>query len=213
MKRPAAARWALAVVLAGNAVLWWDRGFARLAVGFDFDAFRADLERICAPVDLEYGTFDEDLLPESYLYAEARDESAPLFSIYLGYFPHDGAGAKRPHDPLVCYPAAGWDVLGPPVPLGLTHPETGASLEILLVSVARGERRLLVLFWRQELGLLPQPGGESEVAHLLRRAYTRRSDCAWVRVEFVSPPGMKVPGPAWKDRVAEIMVAAQDAFR
>lgn len=69
---------------------------------------------------------------------------APVW-LYVAFY--SGAGASGAHDPNVCYPAQGWDVVGlRERALGL---RSGESLRVRGLAATRGPSEELVLYWFQ----------------------------------------------------------------
>ena len=169
------------------------------------------------------------LLPEEYLYLEGAGND-PWYSVYLGYYPAPDLTGEQPHDPRLCYRAARFNLLeeddvefGPPDLEGplflnrlLAESESGPTAD----GTVQVSRRI-VYFWSHRSGELPthSPGGLSALWQLPARLFNRRSDLAWVRVEFFPesdrdartlPPNLT---PEHRDRIYRIMQAAVACMR
>jgi len=85
------------------------------------------------------------LSPEAYVFRlYARPDGAPVWA-YVAFY--DGVGASGAHDPEVCYPAQGWDVVG------LHDREldlaSGDRLHAHYLAATQGPSEELVLYWFQ----------------------------------------------------------------
>jgi EpsI family protein len=94
----------------------------------------------------------EILEPLAYVQRIYQDESQPPLSIYLAAYSGDESSSA--HDPAICYPAQGWDLLhlqSVDVPLG-----EGEKLTAKLLSAAYAGEQQLALYWFQPSGRWPQ---------------------------------------------------------
>jgi len=85
------------------------------------------------------------LSPAAYLYRLYTRKDGPPVWAYVAFY--DGVGASGAHDPEVCYPAQGWDVVG------LADRElelaSGDRVQTHFLTATLGASEELVLYWFQ----------------------------------------------------------------
>jgi EpsI family protein len=129
-----------------------------------------DLEQLPAQLGdhrlLRGETFDEQTLriiePETYVMRLYGGEGLPPLWVYAGYYA--GRLQTNAHEPTVCYPAFGWEILSSrvvPIPL----PDGGALHARLLEAELDGQREL-VLYWFQPVGRWPAAPWVEELARV-----------------------------------------------
>jgi EpsI family protein len=85
------------------------------------------------------------IAPDAYsLRLYETPASAPVW-LYVAFY--SGAGASGAHDPNVCYPAQGWDVVG--LRERALALQDGESLRVRGLAATRGPSEELVLYWFQ----------------------------------------------------------------
>jgi EpsI family protein len=85
------------------------------------------------------------LSPAAYLFRlYARADGAPVWA-YVAFY--DGVGASGAHDPQICYPAQGWDVVG--LDDRALELPTGDQLHAHFLAATQGASEELVLYWFQ----------------------------------------------------------------
>jgi EpsI family protein len=90
---------------------------------------------------------------------------APVW-VYLGLYASRGSYKKAAHDPEICYPAQGWEVLGTRiVAIDVASPDAPA-LRARLLDAHRGLDREAVVYWFQPAGRWPSSGALEEVLRL-----------------------------------------------
>jgi hypothetical protein len=192
------------VVLALGIVCCWRLQWTGQEVRhFDFVGLEKQLDTIFADETLARHSFEEDaLIPKDYIYFETVNESSMLFSVYIGYYPQQGRGYGKHHDPQVCYPIAGFEILeGPePVRVGGTAKSEPVVQRLLLSQL--GERRV-AYYWQQEAGLMA--GVQLDTWERLKSG---RSDLIWVRVEFLGDDAEGPLDKRWLERIRSTMAAA-----
>ena len=108
--------------------------------------------------------------------------------IYLGLYASRGSYKKAAHDPEVCYPAQGWEVLGSrSVAIDLGDP--GAQvLRAKLLDAHRGLETEAVLYWFQPARRWPASGAVEEILRVAD-ALNGTSQYAFVRLSAASGGG------------------------
>lgn len=141
-----------------------------------------------------------------YLFRVFGPDSAPAFSVFVGYFENQTTG-RTIHSPRNCLPGAGWQV----VESGTTPVGGGTVVNRYLL--ANGPSQAIVYYWYQ---------GRGRVAHneyrvkwdLLRdAALRRRSEEALVRIVVPIPAAPGYTTEAWRRRVNAAEQVAQRAAR
>lgn len=206
----------LAVLLLASCLLAYDYVSSRQSRSFDYEGFVSSLSTIYPDQNLVLDRFEEDvqLLPEEYIYFEAKDSTLDLISIYLGYYPFQGHSESMPHDPRVCYPNAGYDVTAGPDLVTFARDEGEGELHANRIVVEWRTDKRLVFYWRQERGELPlQPEQNLDsLEQTWSRFQSGRSDLVWVRVEFALE-AMVDPIPVdWQGRISSTMQAVAAAM-
>jgi EpsI family protein len=101
--------------------------------------------------------------------------------IYLGLYASRGSYKKAAHDPEVCYPAQGWEVVGS---RSVSIDLDGADPQILrakLLDAHHGLDREAVLYWFQPAGRWPAVGAVEEILRV-GDAVNGTSQYAFVRL-------------------------------
>ena len=201
MKRAA---WGILVVLAlGIGSLWSLHWSGQEERSFDFEGMEIELTRIFAGEKLSPRWFEPgSLIPDDYMYFENDDENSVLFSVYVGYYPQQGRGHGKPHDPQVCYPIAGFEILAGPDPVQVGRGSGSDRVVQRLLLSQLGERRV-AYYWRQEVGLMA--GVQLDTWERLKSG---RSDLIWVRVEFLGTGAEDPLDEEWRERILTTMAAA-----
>jgi EpsI family protein len=86
--------------------------------------------------------------------------------IYLGLYASRGSYKKAAHDPEICYPAQGWEVLRSST-VGIEVSGADApALRAKLLDAHRGLEREAVIYWFQPAGRWPASGALEEILRL-----------------------------------------------
>jgi EpsI family protein len=168
----------------------------------------APLEQPLASLSLELGGFRgrERSMSEAeaavagvsdYVFRIFGPDSAPAFSLYIGYYDRQGTG-KTIHSPRNCLPGAGWQTVEfAAVPLEIA----GAEVTVNRYLLAKGTSQALVYYWYQGRGRV----GHDEYRvkwDLLRDAMRYgRTEEALVRIVVPLPRSGRVR-LSWNERVA-----------
>ena len=117
--------------------------------------------------------------PDAYrLRAYAAPGRAPIW-LYVGLYGGRGGGAKGAHDPEVCYPAQGWEILqSGPRAIVL---EDFAVVHAAALRVHHQRRRQSVLYWFQPAGRWPEPPALDQLYRVFD-ALVGRPQYAFVRL-------------------------------
>jgi EpsI family protein len=115
----------------------------------------------------------------SYVARSYSASGRPPIGLYVGFYAGRAGYATSPHDPEICYPAAGWETVATssvevPVP-------GGTSLRAHLFDVQLGNKRQLVLYWFQPAARWPR-GAVAEELSILLDAVAGRPQYAFVRL-------------------------------
>ena len=127
----------------------------------------------------------EMLSPESYSMRFFEAEGRPGIWIYAAFY--RGDGPSSPHDPLICYPAAGWSVSE-----DREEPLEIGNGEAFPVRFMRGElsgANEVVLYWRQPAKRWPR-SMPAEYFLRLRDRVLGRPQYAFVRISLRRPTSL-----------------------
>ena len=105
-------------------------------------------------------------------------EQTPIW-IYIGVYGGRSGYVSGAHDPEICYPAQGWEVLrsrSVEVPL-----ETADRIHATLLEVHNANRRQLALYWFQPAGRWPAAGATEQLMRVFD-AVAGRPQYAFVRL-------------------------------
>jgi len=151
----------------------------RLGTGsIDLDALRTSMKSL-APGLAEAKFAPDPMLPEDYVYLVGEGS---LLSAYVAYYPEQRMGAKAPHPPTLCYATQGWST-SPVEKWKVRIGEAEAVVQTLMVQI--GETRRLVVYWEHQLGEVPVAKQVAKsIYEPLDRLMARRTDLAWIRLEF-----------------------------
>jgi EpsI family protein len=150
------------------------------------------------------------LTPDAHLWrlyaAEGRAPIWAYVAVYAGRANYE-AGA---HDPEVCYPAQGWEILGSR-PYGVSLAE-GEILRARLLAAHRGSARQSVLYWFQPAGRWPAGAALEQLARVVD-AVAGRPQYAFVRLS--APADARLDGEGdladFAARIARPIRAALEA--
>jgi EpsI family protein len=168
----------------------------------------APLESLPAAID-GYRGADLEIDAESrrvagmsaYLLREFRRDSAPAFSIYVGYYEKQAQG-KTIHSPKNCLPGAGWEV----VSVAEDRLQTDAGpVRVNRYMLANGSRRALVYYWYQGRGRIESNEYKVKLELLRDSALRGRTEEALVRV-VVPVDGDEAAARGLARRVSALLV-------
>jgi len=119
------------------------------------------------------------LTPDAHVWRlYAAEGRAPIWAYVAVYAGRAGYEAGA-HDPEVCYPAQGWEILGSrPFRVSLAEDEV---LRARLLAAHRGSARQSVLYWFQPAGRWPADAALEQLARVLD-AVAGRPQYAFVRL-------------------------------
>ena len=114
----------------------------------------------------------------SYLFRRFGGDSAPAFSVYVGYYDRQTQG-RTIHSPRNCLPGAGWE----PLESSTRRIETAAGPVVVnRYLLANGASRALVYYWYQGRGRVAANEYRVKWDLLRDAALRRRSEEALVRI-------------------------------
>ncbi len=175
----------LVLLSLGLALLWLAaHQFLEQQRRIDRERLGAEIESIFSGTELIPVLFeDETLLPDDYLCFEREDLKQPLFSVYIGYFPHKGLGEKFPHRPELCYATQRFKIVGEPTRETWKSAD-GSARTVERMNVVLDGKERQVFFWTQSRGELGPQQESGILGDLWERLVTRRTDRSWVRIEL-----------------------------
>jgi EpsI family protein len=117
--------------------------------------------------------------PSSYVARTYEARGKTPIGLYVGFYSGRVGQSKAPHDPEVCYPAAGWETIASrsvevPIP-------GGDTLHAQLLVAQQRQARQLVLYWFQPAARWPK-GMLAEELMFLVDAVSGRPQYAYVRL-------------------------------
>ncbi len=106
--------------------------------------------------------------PDGYLLRSyAAPGRAPVW-LYVGFYAGRGGFGGNAHDPEVCYPAQGWEVMDTrriEIDVG-----DAQRMQATLLRVQRESAREAVIYWHQPAGRWPRTGGVEQLLRLVDAA-------------------------------------------
>ena len=120
----------------------------------------------------------DDTLNRQYLSPTA---DADVF-FYIAYFKTQRTGAT-PHSPKNCLPGSGFEPVETPATISIAVPGRAAPLVANQYVVARGEDRMVVLYWYQSHGHIIANEFSAKFWLIADAIRYRRSDTAVVKVQ------------------------------
>ena len=87
-----------------------------------------------------------DLLASQMYAAQSNSPASSFVSLLVAWFQTQREGARQPHSPKVCLPAAGWT---PQVQDELTVDTTAGAITVTRYIIQKGSQRAVVLYWYQ----------------------------------------------------------------
>ena len=126
------------------------------------------------------------LAPDEYLGRTYQAPGRPPIWLYTALYAEQPRAGKGAHDPRICYPAQGWEVVA-------THDVEielpgGESFVGNLLSVHRGREEQRVLYWFQPADRWPGSEAREQLTRVLD-ALAGRSQYAFVRLAAPVMPG------------------------
>jgi len=140
----------------------------------------------------------EQIGPDAHLLRLYEAPGRSVVWIYLGLYAGRGGYQKAAHEPEVCYPAQGWEVLGSrtvEIEVGAPGP---ATLRAKLLDAHRDLEKEAVLYWFQPAGRWPAQGALEEILRI-GDAIGGRPQYAFARLS--APAGDRVPASTEEDLV------------
>lgn len=117
--------------------------------------------------------------PDYYLFRRYEAEGRSPIWLYMGVYAARSAYGKGAHDPEVCYPAQGWEIMATS---SLNVPVSGeASMAVKFLETHNGSRREDVLYWFQPAERWPQVAAAEELRRIVD-AIAGRPQYAFVRI-------------------------------
>jgi len=138
---------------------------------------------------------------------QAPDRSPIL--LYVGLYGGRAGYDAGAHDPEVCYPAQGWQIMGTrnvEVPLA-----SDVKLHAKLLDVHKGAEREAVLYWFQPAGRWPGPASVEQLVRIFD-AVAGRPQYAFVRLSARWASGLPAPEPELADFASQIAWPVRDAL-
>jgi EpsI family protein len=120
----------------------------------------------------------DDVLNREYVASGSR---VPVY-FYIAYFKTQRTGAT-PHSPKNCLPGAGYEPVRAPATVAIPVPGRAAPLVANQYVVARGEDRVVVLYWYQSHNRIIASEFSAKFWLVADAIRYRRSDTAVVKVE------------------------------
>jgi EpsI family protein len=121
--------------------------------------------------------------PDAYVIRLYEAPGQAPITIYVGFYAGRAGYGKGAHDPEVCYPAQGWEILSSdPHAVPLANAE---SLSARLLRVHHQSRKDAVIYWFQPAARWPADGATEQALRLLDAA-TGRPQYAFVRLSVPS---------------------------
>ena len=179
---------AILAVLAPTTVLatWAGRDSAA-GVKFDDSSIRNELAgRAVGAVDFWPPEVLEQIQPEKYLLRRYDAADGSALWAYVGFYKQLSQLGVGAHDPTLCYPAQGWEVMEvreARLPAG-----DGDSLTARLVRAYREGREEVVLYWIQPASRWPGSPASEQLLQVVD-AITGRDRYAFVRLSMQSRRG------------------------
>ena len=134
---------------------------------------------------LDPGEFDA-LQPDEYLMHRYEAPGRSPIWIYVAIYGGRSSYGRGAHDPQVCYPAQGWDILGSHgAEIALAQ---GESLNARLLDTRNGLREESVLFWFQPRGRWP---ARESAEHWIRVVDAIRGRPEYAFVRLSAPSGRR----------------------
>jgi EpsI family protein len=130
----------------------------------------ASLPREVGPwIATEEGSLDPEVLemiaPDVHLLRRYEAPGRAPVWVYLGLYASRGSFKKAAHDPEICYPAQGWEVVRSRS-VAVELPPGPAVLRAKLLDVHQGLEREAALYWFQPAQRWPASGALEEVLRI-----------------------------------------------
>lgn len=140
----------------------------------------------------------EQIGPDAHLLRLYEAPGRSLVWVYLGLYAGRGSYQKAAHEPEVCYPAQGWEVLGSrTVAVEIGAPGSPA-LRAKVLEAHRGQEKEAVLYWFQPAGRWPAHGALEEI---LRIGDAMRGAPQYAFVRLSAPTSDRAQGATEEDLV------------
>jgi EpsI family protein len=123
---------------------------------------------------------------------------------FIAYFKTQRTGAT-PHSPKNCLPGSGFEPVETPLIISINVPGRAAPVTANQYVVAKGEQKVVVLYWYQSHGRIIANEFAAKFWLIADSIRYRRSDTALVKVQI--PVGDADPGDAVRTAIAFVQAA------
>ncbi len=104
-------------------------------------------------------------------------------NLYVGFYQSQKEGDLI-HSPKNCMPGAGWNIVKSRIE-PVTFPETGKTMDVILLELEKGSQKQLVLYWFQSRGRIISSEYWQKIWLVIDSITKRRTDGSFVRL--ISP--------------------------
>ena len=147
--------------------------------------------------------------PDAHLLRGYEAPGRPPIVLYVGLYGGRAGYDVGAHDPEVCYPAQGWQIMGTrdvEIPLA-----NGEKLNAKLLDAHKGAEREAVLYWFQPAGRWPELAAVEQLVRIFD-ALAGRPQYAFVRLSRKWASGLPAPEPDLADFASQIAWPVRDAL-
>ncbi len=169
-----------ALLLPGLALVYWTSQDLNSLGSFDDSGIGQRLGgRVVGEVDAWSPEVLDVIRPSKYLLRRYDEPGSPAIWIYVGFYLGVGQLGAGAHDPALCYPAQGWEVIDSrSINLPL---ENADKVRVQLMRALRDGRQQLVLYWIQPAYRQPTWWAKEQVLRIAD-ALTGHDQYAFVRL-------------------------------
>jgi EpsI family protein len=133
------------------------------------------------------------LEPDAYLWRLYQAPGRSPIWVYVAVYGGRAGYEAGAHDPEVCYPAQGWEIVGAhdvDIPLAHAVGADGGTLRAKLLDAQQGNLGQAVVYWFQPAQRWPRSATTEQVARLFD-AMAGRPQYAFVRLAAPVTPGLR----------------------
>jgi exosortase D (VPLPA-CTERM-specific) len=130
-------------------------------------------------------SFEQDVIdilkPDDYFVGNYLSRQEQPVGLYMVYYSQQKDGSAL-HSPKVCIPGGGWIVEDTSI---ISFPVQGSTLSVNRVLIRKGERKQLVYYWINQMGVNYTNEYFARVSLIKSAILNKRSDGALIRVNMV----------------------------
>lgn len=128
-------------------------------------------------------SIDKELDTDINLFRHYRNKDGGIVTLYIGYY-GTKKGGRTGHNPLACYPAAGWAILNKSkAEISIQLNDQNKNYVFNKLNIKKGNRHQIVYHWYQyKGGIVISSGIEQNIQRFKNKILHNRNEGAFIRL-------------------------------